>query len=126
MLLLDSSVWIEVLQGRLAVREIPGDPTQWAVTEPVVMDVLAGASQPDQVAARLQTVALRPVEPAVDYTAAAALFQAARRRGLTIRSLNDCLIAAVALRLGDTVMHRDADFEAIAQVSLLQTDDLRP
>jgi predicted nucleic acid-binding protein len=127
MLLIDSSIWIEIargstggLKGALAAA---GQPL--AVTEPIVGEVLAGARDPDAVEARLATVNLRMVDPSRDYRDAAMLYRACRRRGTTIRSLNDCLIAAVALRYGDVVAHRDADFERIAEVAPLRTLDLR-
>lgn len=37
-----------------------------------------------------------------------------------MRSLIDCLIAAVALRHGVPVLHHDADFEALARHTPLQ------
>lgn len=45
--------------------------------------------------------------------------------GHPIRSLNDCLIAAIALRTGTAVAHRDADFEYIAAATGLGVVDLR-
>lgn len=48
---------------------------------------------------------------------AVAIYRAARRRGLTIRSSVDCLIAACAVRNGLTILHRDRDYDAIARVS---------
>ena len=57
---------------------------------------------------------------AVDWEDAARIYRAGRRQGLTIRKLIDCLIAAIALRTGETVLHRDADFDAIAQVVPLE------
>lgn len=125
MLLLDSSVWIEVLQSRIRLADLPGPPEQWAITQPVSMEVLAGARDSERVGSRLNALVLRGIDPARDYDAAAVLFRSARRTGLTVRSLNDCLIAAVAVRLGDTVVHRDADFEALRAVSDLSTLDLR-
>ena len=127
MLLIDSSIWIEIARGGTgglkAALAAAGEPL--AVTEPIVGEVLAGARDPDAVEARLATVNLRALDPGRDYRDAAMLYRACRRRGTTIRSLNDCLIAAVALRYGDVVAHRDADFERIAEVSPLRTLDLR-
>jgi predicted nucleic acid-binding protein len=128
MLLVDSSVWIEILRGRSSdwSRVLLGStPDLLAVTEPVVGEVLAGARDPEKVEARLAALPLRRMEPGLDYRTAATLFRASRRAGLTVRNLTDCLIAAVALRHGDTVVHRDADFEALARVSSLATLDLR-
>jgi predicted nucleic acid-binding protein len=63
---------------------------------------------------RLESPLQREVfEQAVD------LYRAARRKGLTVRSGVDCLIAACALRASVPVLHRDRDFEALAQVSPL-------
>jgi predicted nucleic acid-binding protein len=51
---------------------------------------------------------------------AIALYRLARRRGLTVRSSVDCLIAACALRHDLEVLHRDRDFSALAQISDLR------
>jgi predicted nucleic acid-binding protein len=127
MLLVDSSIWIEIARGASAdlkqAMAAAGEPL--AITEPIVGEVLAGAHDPDAVEARLASVNLRALDPSRDYRDAAMLYRACRRRGMTIRSLTDCLIAAVALRYGDVVAHRDADFERIAEVAPLRTLDLR-
>ena len=54
-----------------------------------------------------------------DYEQAAALYRHCRRKGLTVRSMTDCLIAAVAIRCGAAVLHQDRDFDAIAQHTAL-------
>lgn len=125
MLLLDSSVWIQVLRRELRWADLPGKPDEWAVTEPVVMEVLAGSLRLERVHTRMNALTMRSVDPVRDYFDAALLYRAARAAGSTIRSLNDCLIAAIALRHQDVVVHRDGDFEALAQISDLQTIDLR-
>jgi predicted nucleic acid-binding protein len=51
---------------------------------------------------------------------AVALYRAARRRGLSVRSSVDCLIAACALRHDLTVLHRDRDFALLARVAPLK------
>jgi predicted nucleic acid-binding protein len=55
------------------------------------------------------------------YVAAADIYRQGRRRGLTIRSATDCLIAAIAIRNGVPIWHRDRDFEAIASFTALET-----
>ena len=65
------------------------------------------------------------VDPAQDFRTAAALARAVRRSGHTVRSLTDCLIAAIALRHGTIVWHCDQDYARIAEVSGLQQRDLR-
>jgi predicted nucleic acid-binding protein len=39
---------------------------------------------------------------------------------VTVRSSVDCLIAAMALRRGITVLHRDRDYSNLAKVSALK------
>jgi predicted nucleic acid-binding protein len=48
-----------------------------------------------------------------------------RSSGLTVRSLMDCLIAAIALRHAATLWHGDADYRAISSVAPLDSVDLR-
>src|SRR5664279_2088803 len=55
-----------------------------------------------------------------DVDAAVDLYQQCRRKGETVRSPNDCLIAAIAIRVGVSVLHRDRDFDAIARHSRLE------
>lgn len=129
MLLVDTSAWVDHLRGtgspaaqqlRTLLRE---RASEIATTEPVVMELLAGA--PDDLALRqLETLATGmvqlPVNPHRDYHDAAALYRAARRGGRTVRKLIDCLIAAVALRHQATLVHKDAHFDAIAEVAPLR------
>jgi predicted nucleic acid-binding protein len=129
-LIVDSSVWIEDLRSPVgafpAFADLKRDRADdLAVTEPVLMEVLAGARQYDLVRARLSALPVRGVDPLRDFDTAAALYRSARRQGRTLSSLTDCLIAAVALRLGDAVVHRDEDFEVLARLSGLEVLDLR-
>lgn len=131
--LVDTSVWVDYLRGRPTVaaerlRVLADAPADIACCEPVAMELLAGADD-EAVHARIELLVnglptLR-LDPALDYRAAAELFRAVRRSGRTVRSLNDCLIAAVALRHDVVVLHKDADFDALAAVSALRTESLR-
>lgn len=49
------------------------------------------------------------------------LFREARKKGVTVRSSVDCLIAASAIRHGATVLHRDRDFDHLARASPLKS-----
>jgi len=61
-----------------------------------------------------------PLEPLIDFRSAATLYRDAKQFGHTVRSLVDCLVAAVALRHDATVVHLDRDFELLALVSPLR------
>ena len=97
------------------------------VTEPVMLEVLAGArSRADlhRVRRFLHTLEIVPVVGLDDHERAADLYRRCRANGVTIRSLIDCLIAAVAIRRGAAVLHEDRDFEALAAHTELRTVSL--
>lgn len=134
MILIDSSVWIDLLRGQRTRgatelrRLVQTHPERAAVTEPIGMELLAGASGEDDVVKLEQLIAsmvLLPVEPTVDFHDAAQLYRVARARGHTVPTLADCLIATIAIRHAAELWHKDADFEAIAEVTALRTLDLR-
>jgi predicted nucleic acid-binding protein len=131
-ILVDSSAWIEFQRatGSPADRRLTDaieaeEPL--ATTGLVVLEILAGARD-ERHAGDLRRLLDRcrflPLEEPSDHEAAAALYRACRREGTTVRRLPDCLIAAVAIRNGISLMHRDADFDAIARHSPLATLDL--
>jgi hypothetical protein len=65
------------------------------------------------------------IDDSVDFRSAAAIYRAARRAGHTIRSVNDCLIAALSIRHGTSIIHRDTDFEVIAAITGLEAESFR-
>jgi predicted nucleic acid-binding protein len=122
--LIDSSVWVEFLNGRPGkaretVRELVQEPQRVVVTEPVLMEIRAGVVESNlaKIEKVLERFALRSVEPVRDFHAASELYRATRQRGCTVRSMIDCLIAAVAIRTGITVLHRDRDFDVLAETA---------
>jgi predicted nucleic acid-binding protein len=123
--LVDTSAWIEFLRRtgsptNLEVRRLVHElPSRVALTEPVVMELLAGPTAPDAVARLEKMVSglpLIPVDALVDYRTAAAAFRAVRLGGNTVRSLVGCLIAAVAARTGALLVHQDHDYDLLAEV----------
>jgi predicted nucleic acid-binding protein len=133
-ILVDTSVWVEHLRdtGSAAHRRlrdlVTSDPGSIATCEPVVMELLAGPTDPftvRRIEDQLGTLEDLPVDPASDFRAAAAIARTVRRSGHTIRSLTDCLISAIALRHDAEVWHGDADFDRIAAVTDLRQRDLR-
>lgn len=123
--LVDSSAWIEFLRdtGSPACREVDRLlARKIAVTDPIVMEVLAGARD-DQHLRDLRGLLGRAVlVPTIssDYVAAASIHRSRRAQGATVRRLVDCLIAAVAIRAGLSLLHQDADFDTIARHSPLR------
>ncbi len=133
-LLVDTSAWVEYLRDTgsracVEVGRLLGEPELRVVTTPpVVMELLAGATSEGALLALEQLTAGLPVlalDQAVDFHAAAGVYRAARRQGLTVRGLVDCLLAVVAERHGATLVHRDADLARVADcLPGLRTVDL--
>ena len=127
MILVDTSAWIEFLRdtGSPVCQRVDDLlATEIATCDVVRMEVLAGARDEQhlqQLRRLLARASTLPTEP-VDYDAAAALYRTCRQRGHTVRKLIDCLIAAVAIRGNLPVLHRDADFDILAQHTTLQID----
>jgi predicted nucleic acid-binding protein len=129
-ILADSSAWIEYLRRtgspmNLRLRELLEGDGPLITTEVVHMELLA-APRVDETAIQrlLGRLPLFPVGGIETYQLAAELARACRRRGETVRNMTDCLIAAVAIREGAAVLHRDADFEVLARHTPLRLDVL--
>ena len=128
MTLVDSSAWIEFLRStgspaNVRVRELLA-ARDIAICDAVRMEVLAGAR--DESALRhiystLERATIIPTLP-TDYDDAATLYRHCRRQGETVRKLIDCLIAAVAIRVGIALLHNDRDFDVLARYTELQID----
>jgi len=126
MLLVDTSVWIEVFRRSPRVHlERLVDFDEVVTCLPVIQEVLQGFR--DERAYRTARDAMyalpivaaplsaQVVDQAID------LYRSARRAGFTIRSGVDCLIAACALRHSLTVLHHDRDFDLLAKISALES-----
>ena len=128
-MIIDSSAWVEFLRDTgtptcVAVDAAISDPDVRLMTTDVIrLEVLSGVDDERQ---RKRTNALLAgcddiVQlPRSDVDDAVALFQACRVRGETVRSPNDCLIAAIAIRSDVSLLHSDEDFDVIARYSRLR------
>ncbi len=94
-----------------------------ALTEVIVMELLAGAGaeQLRPLRSRLVAFPLLRLRGLADFEEAAAIYRTCREAGEPPRALSDCLIAVPVIRTGATLLHNDADFEAIARHTSLRT-----
>ena len=125
MVLIDTSAWVEFLRdtGSTVCRRVDELlDGEIAVCDPIRMEVLAGARDELHLEALRRLLARATVLPtdAAHFEEAAALFRRCRREGETVRRLIDCLIAAVAIRSGVSVLHRDGDFDVLARHTELE------
>ncbi len=126
MVLVDTSVWIEVFRkGTRFQLESVANLDDVVTCLPVLQEVLQGFRDERAFALARDAMISFPVVESPLRTEvvleAAHLYRTARRAGLTIRSGVDCLIAACAIRNHLTVLHRDRDFDLIARVSSLDS-----
>ncbi len=130
MILVDTSAWVEYdrATGSAADRRLTGliradGPV--CLTEPVLMEVLAGARDDRREAdlrRLLRRFRLLALDPAADFEAAARVYRRCRRAGITPRGLIDCLIATVAWRRGAALLAHDADLARVADVMGIELD----
>jgi predicted nucleic acid-binding protein len=122
MILVDTSVWIGILKGNRRVKAAEFE--NYLTCGPVIQEVFQGLKPvPEAAAFRaafLQIPRLSDPVPAEVYLEAAEIFRLGRLKGYTIRSSVDCLIAAIAIRGGVPVWHRDRDYTFIARYTPLR------
>jgi predicted nucleic acid-binding protein len=130
-ILVDTSAWLEYdratgsrVDRRLSELIEQDGPV--AVTEPIIMEVQAGARD-DRRQELLRRFLLRfqvlPFDPVADFDGAAVVYRRCRAAGVTPRGLLDCMIAAVARRSGAVLLAQDADLDHVAAVIGIALDD---
>ena len=131
MILADTSAWVEYDRATGSavdqrMTELIGGAGPLVVTEPVVMEIASGARD-DAREASLRRLLLRfdllRFDAAIDFDGATRLYRGCRRAGVTPRGMVDCLIAAVAVRSGATLLARDTDMNLIAGVAGIDLDE---
>ncbi len=132
MIVVDTSAWIELLRKsgsavHLTLRELTAEDAPLAVTEVVVLELLAGARsdrEHDELRDRVLAFPVLPLNGLVGYESAAGLYQTCRRAGETLRSPVDCLVAVPAIEANATVLAADRDFEILARHTPLRLEPL--
>lgn len=130
MILADTSAWVEYdratgspVDDRLA--QLISDDGPLAVTEPVVMEVLAGARSGER-ELDLRRLLLRfhllRFDVAPDFDGAVRVYRRCRAAGVTPRGMIDCMIAAVAWRRDAAILAHDSDLAHVARVIGIRLD----
>lgn len=133
MIVVDTSAWVDFFHGRATpvastlehLIEVQADV---AITETILMEVLAGAT-PGEALARIRAELIaRPIlrlEGLADFEEAAQIYRTCRSAGHTLRNQLDCLIAVPVIRHGASLLHNDSDFETIARHTSLKLERLQ-
>jgi len=130
-ILADTSAWVEYDRATGSavderVAELIATDGPLMVTEPVMMEVLAGArndSRENDLRRLLLRGGLLPFESTTDFEAATRIYRRCRRSGITPRGMIDCMIAAVAWRRGAALLCRDADLDRVALLIGVSLDE---
>ena len=124
MILVDTSLWIDFLIGPVRFPELEAKLTDFVTCPPVVQEVLQGFSDRSSYSIfedrLLAFPCLSEPVPLDLYVKAAAIYREGRRKGYTILSGVDCLVAAIAIEHSVPVWHRDRDFTSIARYTPLR------
>jgi len=130
LIVVDTSALISFLRGRqteaaLRLRYLERTGESYALPVVCCQEVLQGAR--DEREWRLLDAylwsqqLLAPDDPRSTHAAAARIYYDCRRRGVTVRSSVDCLIAQLVLDHSAVLLHEDTDFERIREVRPLRT-----
>ncbi len=131
MILADTSAWVEydrATGSRVDQRldELIRGYGQLAVTEPVVMEVVAGCRSDERetdLRRLLTRFTLLRFDAIADFDAAARIYRQCRKVGITPRGMVDCLIASVARRHEATLLAADSDLSRVARIVGIDLDD---
>jgi predicted nucleic acid-binding protein len=125
MILVDTSVWIEMLNGRPGFDLREENLPLYVTCAPVVQEIVQGLKPGAESEAFRRAFLAIPVvgDPIAlpTFLSAADIYRQGRRKGITIRSSVDCLIAAIAIENKIPIWHRDRDFAAITRFTALET-----
>lgn len=130
MILADTSAWVEYDRATassvdLRLTGLIEADGPIAVTQPIIMEVLAGARSDRESDMRrlLLRFELLSVDIVADFDGAVRIYRRCRSAGVTPRGMIDCMIASVAWRHRAAVLALDADLSRIAEVIGLDLDE---
>lgn len=130
--LVDTSVWIDFFKGNYTIQTSLLEDSivtdQIFICPVIIQEVLQGVKH-DHDFYRIQNSFLGFPLLELDYfdlsIGAAKLYRTLRKKGITIRSGNDCIIAYYCLSYDIPLLHSDKDFEFIARelpIKLIKPD----
>lgn len=134
MILVDTSVWVDFFRGTdsrecLVLQQLILEEANISIADIILTEVLQGIVV-DKEFQRVKDFLLEfPIDQTRSietYLRAADIYRACRRDGKTIHKTIDCLIAAVCIENNRILLHKDIDFDRIANSSNLQIMKLKP
>lgn len=123
--LIDTSVWIDYLRDKnnastKVLNWILENDIPFGITGLIYQEILQGAltaSDAEKFQIYFSTQRFfHPEDEILSYQLAAKIYFDCRRRGITIRSTVDCLIAQIVIENNLILLHNDADFIQIHKI----------
>jgi predicted nucleic acid-binding protein len=121
-ILIDTSVWIDFFRGEPSpeqeILKACLDQREYIATSGIIVQEILQGIRDD--AQYRETSRFLRFFPCIDlqfsdHIEAANIYRQLRKRGFTIRSPIDCLIAALAMRCRLLLLHKDRDYPTIAR-----------
>jgi len=132
MILVDTSVWIEVLRDKKgnvvqAFRERIGGEI-YVLSRFTQLELLAGARDEREWRRLDDYLSTQYYFEATENTwkESARIYFELRRKGITVSSPADCCIAQIAIESGSLLLHMDQDFERITGIRPLTAERFTP
>jgi predicted nucleic acid-binding protein len=131
-IVVDTSVWIDWFADRSTPQVeyfadcLERQATDFALVAVTITEILQGLRDDKdmrRVERDLSAFTILGLSHMSDFRAAAGLYRAARKKGVTIRSTIDCFIAAVCIREDLSLLHSDRDFDRLAELTTLSVVD---
>ena len=128
MTLVDTSVWIDFLRGvnspqRRMLHRLIEEEEDISITEIILTEILQGLKEDkdfNRVKDYLLEFPIHRPKGTGTYLKAAEIYRDCRKKGRTVRRTVDCIIAAICIENGLTLLHKDSDFELIAECTGLK------
>lgn len=129
--LVDTSVWVPFFNGLESpqveyLKQSIQDDQPLFLCPAIIQEILQGIRSDKDYENVKDSILAFPVpdwKPIEAFIAAAQLYRGLRKKGITIRKSNDCLIAAFAQRFDLAVLHEDRDFSVMAEQGIIRVID---
>ncbi len=129
MILVDTSVLIDLFKGNennavQQLQQVIRRQLPFGIAAVIYQELLQGAKTEKEFALLNNYLSTQtfyhPKNLISSYAKAANIFYSCRKKGITVRSTIDCLIAQIALEHDLLLLHNDKDFTAMAPIIGLQ------
>jgi predicted nucleic acid-binding protein len=124
LILVDTSAWIALIKRDPHKGLSPDEVLRFVTCAPILQELFQGMREDSRTKTLREGFLAMPClsnpTPLDTFLEAAEIYRFARRKGYTVRSSTDCLIAAIAIRHDVAVWHHDRDFTTIARFTKLR------